>query len=222
MRIPLRSEPDAFRAVWAVVFLVGISFLLGSLVGSVFGVVLFAGGVLGAVVFDLITENPDRRSPLLEAARAGRQGAAGDKRRILVVANETVGGQELREEILRRGGARTELRVVAPVLVSRPHYAASDIDNELGDASRRLEATLAWAVGQGFEATGEVGDSTPFTAIEDELRRFAADEVIISTHPPQRSKWLESRLVERARSELDIPVTHVMVDLERQQVELAP
>jgi hypothetical protein len=39
--------------------------------------------------------------------------------------------------------------------------------------------------------------------------------VIVSTHPPERSRWLGSGLVERLRDELDIPVHHVAVDLER-------
>jgi hypothetical protein len=38
--------------------------------------------------------------------------------------------------------------------------------------------------------------------------------VIISTHPPGRSNWLETGIVERLRDELDVPVTHVVVDLE--------
>jgi hypothetical protein len=46
------------------------------------------------------------------------------------------------------------------------------------------------------------------------LRGFAADEVVISTHPPHRSKWLERGVVERARKEIPLPVTHVVVDLE--------
>jgi hypothetical protein len=61
-----------------------------------------------------------------------------------------------------------------------------------------------------------VGDpSTALGAIEDELRLFGADEVIISTHPPGKSNWLETGIVERLRDELDIPVTHLVVDLDR-------
>jgi hypothetical protein len=42
---------------------------------------------------------------------------------------------------------------------------------------------------------------------------FQADEIVISTHPPERSHWLERGVVERARDEIDLPVTHVVVDL---------
>jgi hypothetical protein len=52
-------------------------------------------------------------------------------------------------------------------------------------------------------------------ATEDELRVFAADEVVISTYPRGKSNWLETGVVERLREELDIPVTHVVADRDR-------
>jgi GABA permease len=79
---------------------------------------------------------------------------------------------------------------------------------------RAIEAT-------GLAARGEVGDSDPNVAIEDALGTFAADEVIISTHPPDRSRWLERGVVERARDELDLPITHVVVDLEAESAARA-
>ena len=54
----------------------------------------------------------------------------------------------------------------------------------------------------GIVARGQVGDHhDPNVAIEDALREFAADELVISTHPPERSKWLERGVVERAERE---------------------
>jgi hypothetical protein len=221
MRFPVKSETDAFRIAYGWAFLIGFSLALGVLLAPVVGVALFVGGVLGVVAYDLAIEDPDRRQPLREAAGSAPTVTPGDHRRVLVVSNETLGGRELREELLRRSEPRPELRVVAPVLPSRSHYLTSDIDGDLAQARRRLDRTLEWAHDEGFDAAGRVGDDTPpLTAIEDELRRFAADELIISTHPPSRSNWLESGLVEQARAQLDIPVTHVIVDLERQHVDI--
>ena len=62
-------------------------------------------------------------------------------------------------------------------------------------------------------AEGEVGDADPLQAIEDGLRTFGADEVIISTHPEGRSDWLEKGVVRAARERFDVPITHVVVDL---------
>jgi GABA permease len=66
-----------------------------------------------------------------------------------------------------------------------------------------------------------VGADSPLVAIEDALRRYGADELIISTHTPERSHWLEAGVVQRAREQLDIPVTHVVVDVARQRVKVA-
>ena len=57
--------------------------------------------------------------------------------------------------------------------------------------------------------------------MEDALRLFPADEVIISTHPPGRSNWLEHDVVNRAQERFDLPVTHVVVDLERERESAA-
>ena len=67
----------------------------------------------------------------------------------------------------------------------------------------------------GFDATGTIGESDPSLALDDGLRRFPADEVVISTHPPERSKWLEQDVVEKARARLSMPVTHLVVDMEK-------
>jgi hypothetical protein len=59
-------------------------------------------------------------------------------------------------------------------------------------------------------------------AIEDALRTFGADEIIISTHPPGRSNWLEKEVIERARERFDLPITHVVVDLEHERAAAPP
>jgi predicted TIM-barrel enzyme len=157
---------------------------------------------------------------LREAAAAAPAATTDDTWRILVVANETVVGGELKKAIMQRAKLKPELMVVAPVLASRVHTLTTDIDRELREAQTRLDSTLEWAAQQGLKARGEVGNTSPQAALEDTLRRFGADEVIISTHPPGKSNWLESGLVERARTELDVPVTHVVVDLARGGVEI--
>jgi hypothetical protein len=223
MRLP-KSESDAFRIVYGGGFLIVVSGVLGALVSVWAGVGLFVGACIGAVGWAMTVGDPERRQPLRDAAAAAPPRSARDRtKRILVISNETLVGRELREELLRRGAEDAELRVVAPVLPSRSHYITSDIDHELAEARRRLDATLEWAHDQGFDAAGRVGDDTPpLTAIEDELRRFPATELVISTHPPDRSHWLETGLVQMAREQLDIHITHVIVDLEREAVAIQP
>ncbi|HEY1853622.1 MAG TPA: hypothetical protein VGG40_03465 [Solirubrobacterales bacterium] len=139
--------------------------------------------------------------------------------RLLVVANETVAGRALLAEIDRRCRDREcEVFVVAPALAgSRAAHWASDIDDGIELARDRLQLSLAGVERLGLSASGEIGDSDPSLAIEDALRHFAADEVLISTHPPERSRWLEHGVVSGAREKLELPVTHVVVDLDAER-----
>jgi hypothetical protein len=220
MRLPVTSERDAFRIVMGTAAVAAVSILLGALVHPLAGVGVFTVAAIAAIVYDLKAEEPDRIQPLREAEHAGWARPLAGERRLLVVANQTLGGHELRAELLARE-PRPELRVVAPVLVSRAKYVMSDIDTELVLARERLEQMLVWARREGFAISGVVCAEGPLTALEDELRGFGPDEVLISTHTPKRSNWLEAGVVSRAREELDIPVGHVVVDLERTELKRA-
>lgn len=216
MRNPIRSETDAFRIAVGAAVLMGASVALAVLVTAIAGAALFAVTVAGAVAWEFATEDPDHQRPLREAALAGRRlagrGTTGsDRPRILVVANRTLADEELRAETRRRVAAGSQLRIVAPILVSRARYIASDVDRELAQAHSRLEQALAWAAAEGIALTGTVGDpNAALRAIEDELRVYAADEVIICTLASGKSNWLETGIVERLRDELEIPVTHIV------------
>lgn len=138
-------------------------------------------------------------------------------RRILVVANETVAGQALLEAIEDRlRGHVAEVLVVCPALTGRLRRWFSDVDHGVANASQRLEVSLAELAKLGVVAAGQIGDSDPLQAIDDALRVFQADEIVISTHPPGRSNWLERRVVEHADQRFRIPVAHVVVDLVRE------
>jgi len=211
MRIPFSSERNAFWIAVGSAALVGVSIAIGVITVPLAGVLVFAGGVVAALVADVIVENPDRRLPLSEAAHSPPlHGPAPGARHVLIVANDSLAGTELREEIVRQVGP-CQLDILAPLRCSRSHYLASDFDQETEEARARLDASLVWAAEQGFEARGEVGDANPLNAIEDELRDFGPDAVIFVTHPDDRSTWLESRELERVRAELDVPVTQVAV-----------
>jgi GABA permease len=137
-------------------------------------------------------------------------------RRILVVANETVAGRELLDELKKRtAGGDAEVLVVAPALNTRLRYLFADVDHARELAEQRLAGSIETLRANGIEARGAVGDSNPLVAIEDALFEFDADEIIISTHPPERSNWLEKKTVDRARERFDRPITHVVVDLQR-------
>ena len=137
-----------------------------------------------------------------------------DERHILVIANETVGGERLRDELRRRSeGFRGHVFVVCPALNSPLRHWASDEDPARAAAQERLQSSLDRLRDLGIEARGEVGDGDPLQAMEDAMRTFGADEIIISTHPPGKSHWLEKGVVDRARQRFAVPITHVVTDL---------
>jgi GABA permease len=134
---------------------------------------------------------------------------------VLVIANETVGGDELLSELKRRsGGKNTEVLVVTPALNSPLKHWVSDEDGARSAASHRLDSSLEAMRAAGMTARGEIGDADPLQAVADAMRTFAPDELVISTHPEGRSHWLERGVVDAARARFDLPVTHVVVDLE--------
>jgi GABA permease len=215
LRNPVRTEADAFHIVIGSAAVIAASVLVGALASPLVGVALVGGAVAGALIWEIATADPDRRRPLSEAMAHGRLNAGTGRRRVCVVANRTLGSDELRAELLRCHQDGSDVHFVVPILASRVHYIASDVDRELRDAGDRLRDALAWARAAGLQATGTVGDpNVALGAIEDELRRSGADEVIISTHPPKRSNWLETGIVARLRDELDIPVTHLVADVD--------
>ncbi len=212
MRNPVRTEAEAFRFVLiagAMGLAVGLAGWLG---GGWVALGVFLALALGVLVGAYLRSEPKVREPAIwERGREGRE-----KRHILVVANETCTGAPLLEEVRYRArGYDTDVLVVAPALSSHVRYWTSDLDGALEAARGRLDASLAALATVGVSARGEVGDSDPLQAIEDELRTFGADEIIISTHPPGRSNWLERDIVTHARDRFPVPITHVVVDLER-------
>ena len=217
MHNPLRSEAEAFR--WLVVIgiaaasVIALTLLTRPAVGAVWGLVLVAAGIwLGL----RSSRGHDRLGVELTRGGDGRH-------RVLVVANQTVGGKALIDEIRRRcEGRESEILVVTPALTgSRAAHWSSDVDEAIETARQRMELSVLALGDEGLRARGEVGDSDPSVALEDGLRAFAADEIIISTHPPDRSRWLERGVVERARQEVDLPVTHVVVDLAAERASAA-
>jgi hypothetical protein len=136
-------------------------------------------------------------------------------RRLLVIANETCAGRELLDELRERCDPGCDVLVVAPALNTRLRHLFADVDRAREQAEERLRASLDALAAAGIDARGAVGDSDPIHAIEDALFEFPADEIVISTHPRERSNWLERDVVEKARERFELPITHVVVDLQR-------
>ena len=214
MRNPFRSEQEAFRFLLATIAYF-VLIVVASLVNKWLGFIVFVLLSLGALYYAF---GRRREEPAPRVAPT-RQHAEGE-RRILVVANETVGGRALEDVIREKSeGVQEHVLVVCPALNSPLRHLASDEDQARVDAQARLDRSLAKLREAGISARGHIGDSDPLQSIEDALRTFGPDEVIISTHPEGRSHWLERGVVSGARERFDVPITHVITDLEAEREE---
>jgi hypothetical protein len=137
-------------------------------------------------------------------------------RTILVVANETIGGQPLIDAVLERCEGK-DARVVICVPRSRPKHGAIIYDEAVYDAAQiRIDLARGFLREHGIEAIGDVGDPDPYTATMDAVAEFRPDEIIVSTYPAVSSGWLKRDLIERITDATGLPVTHVVVDLDEE------
>ena len=209
MRNPLRSEAEAFRFLLLTIGYFAL-IVIGASIDRWVGVAVFVLLTLAALYLSFFNGRPEppvRTAPAMPSP----EGEA----RILVIANETIGGRALIDVIRKKSeGVRANVLVVAPALVTPLQHLTSDEDPGRAAARERLDASLATLRSLGITAQGEVGDAQPLQAIEDALRTFGADEIIISTHPEGRSHWLEIGVVNGARARFAVPITHVVVDVD--------
>jgi hypothetical protein len=212
---PLRSEAEAFRFLLGALAYFGAIAIAGAFGGVWWGLGVFI--VASAIVAWLWLQARRPREPVERVAPVQH-----GPYRVLVVANETVGGSVLRRTIRESvtGHEGAEVLVVSPALNSPLKHWVSDDGDARVAAQQRLDESLARLSADGLDARGTIGDGEPLQAIEDTLRTFGADEIIISTHPEGRSHWLEQGLVSQARERFDLPITHVVVDLEAERSEI--
>ena len=134
-------------------------------------------------------------------------------RTILVVANETLGGQSLLDAVRER--ADQDTRFILCVPQNRPRAGLVVYNEAVFDAAQvRLDLALEVIRDMDIRAIGEVGDQDPFTATIDAVREYHPSEIIISTYPETRSGWMRRDLVERVSDATGLPVTHIVNDLD--------
>lgn len=144
-----------------------------------------------------------------EPQTAGESGV----RRILVVANQTAGGDELLAVVegrMQRGPCRFTLLVPATPPAEHATWTEGDAR---ALAKGRMTAALTRFRDVGADITdGVVGDAHPVQAIDDLLLEQSFDEIILSTFPPGLSRWLRLDLPRRVEQRFSLPVTTVIAD----------
>jgi hypothetical protein len=130
---------------------------------------------------------------------------------LLVVANETVDAATLREA-LRARGDDLHVTVVSPVNEPRRGYVVYT-DTRRASARRRLERALGQLREAGIAADGYVVEADPAAAVRDALAQLEppVDEILVSTHPEEKSGWLRRNVVDRIRAAAgSVPVEHLV------------
>jgi hypothetical protein len=139
---------------------------------------------------------------------------------ILVVANETLAGAKLLEVVKERAGANgDDTRVVVCVPRNKPKHGNIIYDDFVFDAAKvRIDLARRFLRDQGITAVGDIGDPDPYTATMDAIAEHSPDEVIVSTYPATVSGWLRRDLIERIEQASNLPVTHVVQDIDAEGI----
>ncbi len=130
-------------------------------------------------------------------------------RTYLIIANQTLAGEELRHEITERlADGQARFHVVVPA-TPISHKLTWEEGEALESARQRLDDSLGWLRERDAEATGEIGDHDPVQAARDALRHLEADEIILSTLPAGLSRWIGQDVPSRLRGAVPLPLTVV-------------
>jgi hypothetical protein len=137
-------------------------------------------------------------------------------KRALVVIDEAVSGEELTRSLLGHLGEGVEdVFVVAPALPeSKLDLMMGAVDEAIPPARERLEETLKALKDAGLRASGEVGDSDPIQAMNDEVVKFAPDQIVLVAHDEDEGSPVEKGLLEQAERDFDLPVLELVVTRE--------
>jgi hypothetical protein len=131
---------------------------------------------------------------------------------LLVVTTTPVDESVLRDRLREHAGPDAEVRVVAPASdVSPLEWLATDEDKARGEAAEVARSAERVAEDEAAHAEAEVGDTDPVQAIEDALRQFPAEEVLVVTPPGDEANWLEQDAAAEASERFGVPVTHLVV-----------
>lgn len=169
-----------------------------------------------AVVIVLFVANRWFISHRPEVAGVSPEAGAAHPHRVLVLANQTVESTELLDELRRIGADRdTVYQVVVPASPIDTGVAATHGPLDISEATaraaqQRLDQTLNTLRSEQLQADGELGDYRPLRALAHAVESFRPDQIVISTLPPEDSVWHRFDVVDRARADYQIPVTHVV------------
>ena len=199
MRNPFRTEAEAFSFVLVCVGLFAAVAVAGILGGGWVALAVFLVLAVGVAVLRRRRAEGRRARPSRPRRRRRRATASSSSRTrpspAARCAARSCAGRSATPTCSSSAPRSTRRSATGPPTRTAPARRPS-----AGWTSRSPRSPPA-----GVEARGEVGDADPIQAMDDALRTFGADEIVISTHPPGRSNWLEKEVIARARERYAVP-----------------
>jgi hypothetical protein len=210
VRSPSDREGEAFRFVLLVVVALGLVVLAAAL-GSTWLALAVLAVVLAALAMRAI-QLSGRRHRALPLKSAPAHAGPANQRRVLVVANDTLGEEAVLGEVERLLLAQgTRVILLAPALISPAARLTGATDAPLEEARARVVEALV-RFGRELDVEGEISDSEPVEAVEDAVATFAVDEIVVCTRGERAPRALEPRLAQLVRDRFAVPVRHLVVE----------
>jgi len=195
------AEKVGILFILGVVAMVALAGLAFALVGPLAGFLIIVAMVAGALTLGF---RLDARGEV-EVLRTADDGV----KRLLVLAEEGLGDERLVRALNERADGETHVHVVVPALADRADRLASDVDGPRLSAGEDLDRLLGELGGSFAAVDGSVGDSDPRLALEDALRTFPADEVVLVNPPEEERGRLERSATQRAKDDVPLRVTEL-------------
>jgi hypothetical protein len=130
--------------------------------------------------------------------------------KVLVLATDRVGADDVRGALAGEDLARTEVLVVSPAVNESPvAFWVSDSDEAIADAESVAEATAAALRERAARASATTGDSEPLVALQDALATFPADRVLVFARDEEHARYREDDTLAEAERRFGVPVTMV-------------
>ncbi len=133
---------------------------------------------------------------------------------ILVLTSEPISAQQLRDAL----GAPAELGEDAQVMVVAPalqdnalKFWVSDADEAIARAETVRAETVARLGADGVAAGGDTGESDPLEAIDDALRTFPADRIVLFAHRAEDRSYREDIDPAELQERYGVPVDRAAV-----------
>ena len=146
-----------------------------------------------------------------------------DVKRLLVVAGAAVAElEELPASVRALLDTAQEAFVVTPPLPSRIQWLMSDTDRAHHEADKRLGSVLSQLQSTGVPADGSVGDDDPLTLLEDHVRGFDPDHILVALRSAEFADWQEREVSELIASSIGLPLTIFEIDADGRAVDRTP